>query len=125
MADEQEAFTVAAVRGALQSEQSTATQHVERAASRWQSTHDWLNALVQPRFEAAEKEAEAITAADPRPLAGVPVSIKDCFPLAGLRTTLGIEPRREQVDQRDCQLVQQIRASGAVIVGKANVPQAL
>lgn len=125
MADEQEAFTVAAVRGALQSEQSTATEHVERAASRWQATHDWLNALVQPRFEAAEKEAAAITAADPRPLAGVPVSIKDCFPLAGLRTTLGIEPRREQLDQRDCQLVQQIRASGAVIVGKANVPQAL
>ena len=98
--------------------------------ARHQATHAALNALIQPRHAAALEEAEAVTAAiaaggPPRPLAGVTVSVKECFPVRGLLTTLGIASRRGPVDAIDASIVTRLRAAGAVIVGKANVPQAM
>lgn len=89
-----------------------------------------LNAVVQPRQREAEAEAEAIDAAvaaghPPLPLAGVPVSVKECFPVRGLITTLGIRGRRGCVDVDDADLVRRLREAGAVVIGKANVPQAM
>ena len=86
--------------------------------------HGRLNALVQPRFAAARMEAAAIgrTAG---PLGGVPVSVKECFPVRGLATTLGIMGRRGCRDDDDAGIVERLRAVGAVVVGKANVPQAM
>jgi fatty acid amide hydrolase len=89
--------------------------------TRHRETHGRLNALVQERFEAAAAEAGTSSG----PLAGVPMSVKECFAVAGLRTTLGIAARREAVDAADADLVARLRAAGAVVVGKANVPQAM
>jgi fatty acid amide hydrolase len=58
-------------------------------------------------------------------LAGVPVSVKECFPVRGLSTTLGIVARRGMRDTADASLVARMRSLGAIVVGKANVPQAL
>lgn len=90
-------------------------------------THARLNALILPRHDAAAREAAAIDAGDRRslPLAGVPVSVKECFPVAGLPTTLGIRRRTGMVDTADCGLVLRLRRAGALLVGKANVPQAM
>lgn len=98
--------------------------------ARHQATHAALNALIQPRHAAALAEAQAVTAAiaagsPPGALAGVPVSVKECFPLRGMFTTLGIVSRRGAVDTVDASIVTRLRAAGAVIVGKANVPQAM
>ncbi len=89
-----------------------------------------LNALVQPRHDAAARDAAACDeprAADGRGglLAGVPVSVKECFPVRGMLTTLGIPSRRGCVDGGDAWLVERLRAAGAIVVGKANVPQAM
>lgn len=89
-----------------------------------------LNALVQQREAAARTEAEACEAVVRRsarrpPLAGVPVSVKDCFPVAGLATTLGIPARRSAVDVCDAPLVIRLRDAGAIVVGKSNVSQAM
>ncbi len=84
-----------------------------------------LNALVQPRWEAAAEEARGIAAGDGRRLAGVPVSVKECFPVAGLQTTLGIPARRGCRDTADGDLVVRLRAAGGLCIGKANVPQAM
>ena len=116
---------VVATRNDIRAGERSASGELAGVFDRWQQTHGWLNALVQPRFEAAAPEAGLIHASDLRPLAGVPVSVKDCFAVEGLSTTLGILPRRDLEDRRDSLLVQRLRAGGAVIVGKANVPQAL
>jgi fatty acid amide hydrolase len=58
-------------------------------------------------------------------LAGVPVSVKECFPVRGLVTTLGIAGRRAAADSSDAAIVTRLRAAGALIIGKANVPQAM
>ncbi len=93
--------------------------------SRWRETHARLNALVQPRHDEAAAEAARIEPGDGRPLAGVPVSVKECFPVRGLLTTLGIEPRRDARDEATAWLVERLQAAGAVVVGKDNVPQAM
>ncbi len=93
--------------------------------SRWRATHEHLNALVQSRHEEAAAEAARIEPGDARPLAGVPVSVKECFPVRGLLTTLGIEAHRDARDEASAWLVERLQAAGAVVVGKDNVPQAM
>ena len=53
-------------------------------------------------------------------LAGMPVSVKDCFDLTGTPTTLGLRDNREAAPA-DSWLVQQLRAAGAVITGKTHM----
>ena len=59
---------------------------------------------------------------DTRPLLGVPIAIKDDTDVAGEITAHGTsaygEPARE-----DAEVVRRLRAAGAVIVGKTNVPE--
>jgi len=54
---------------------------------------------------------------------GVPVSVKDCFDLAGAPTTCGVRFYRDLngAAARDSWLVEQLRAAGAVIVGKTHL----
>ena len=113
--------SVAQIRVALAAGHDGPAAAIAAAAARHFETHPRLNALVQPRF--AEAAAEAAAAVGP--LAGVPVSIKECFPVAGMRTTLGITGRRAAIDAADASLVARLKAAGAVVVGKANVPQAM
>ncbi len=61
---------------------------------------------------------------DGRPnLWGLPISVKDCFDLAGSPTTCGIHFYRDLNGRvvRDSWLVEQLRAAGAVIVGKTHL----
>jgi len=90
--------------------------------ARHQACHSHLNALVQPRHAAAEMEAASAATGL---LAGVPVSIKDCFPVRGLLTTLGIPGFAREPDAEDAEIVRRLRNAGAIIVGKANVPQVM
>lgn len=89
--------------------------------ARHRATHGRLNALVQPRHAAAVAEIGDVAGL---PLGAVPVSVKECFPVRGTLTTLGI-PHRDREDDHDAEIVVRLRAAGAVIVGKANVPQAM
>ena len=61
---------------------------------------------------------------DGRPsLWGVPIAVKDCFDLAGAPTTCGTRfyRNRNGIATRDSWLVGQLRAAGAVIVGKTHL----
>jgi aspartyl-tRNA(Asn)/glutamyl-tRNA(Gln) amidotransferase subunit A len=58
------------------------------------------------------------------PLAGLPVSIKDLYDVAGETTLAGSIVRRgEPVAARDSVAVQRLRAQGAAIVGKTNMTE--
>lgn len=62
------------------------------------------------------------------PLAGVPVVVKDTMDMAGLPTTAGWAPLSSRaggfdlIPEVDSAVVARMRASGAVIIGKTNVP---
>jgi fatty acid amide hydrolase len=114
------AIAVAVAAGRLRAADVTAA-----AWRRHEAIHTRLNALVQPRFAEAALEAAAVDERPGGPLAGVPVSVKECFPVRELRTPLGIRRRSAAVDAADAEIVTRLRDAGAVIVGKANVPQAM
>lgn len=100
---------------------------VEAHITNIESFEPALNALVVPMFEQARREA---VEADRRrewgeplgPLHGVPVTVKECFHVAGTPSTIGLTHCREPVDV-DGVLVRRLRAAGAIILGKTNVPQ--
>lgn len=54
------------------------------------------------------------------PLHGVPFTVKDLIPTAGVRTTLGSVAHRDWVPDSDELSVARLRAAGAILVGKTN-----
>jgi aspartyl-tRNA(Asn)/glutamyl-tRNA(Gln) amidotransferase subunit A len=104
----------------------TALAHSNQNASR--NTYLWQDA-AWTRAEALRAEAMPRSSGGPfgdgrQPLWGLPVSVKDCFDLAGSPTTCGTSFYRDRdgIASRDSWLVEQLRAAGAVIVGKTNLP---
>lgn len=56
------------------------------------------------------------------PLHGVPITVKDALETAGLRTTSGAPELAGYVPARDATVVERLRAAGAVVFGKTNLP---
>jgi len=56
-------------------------------------------------------------------LDGIPVSVKDVEPMAGVRFTMGLKPFSDNVSDFDPLHVTAFRAAGAVILGKTNTPE--
>jgi amidase len=56
------------------------------------------------------------------PLHGVPMTIKDALETAGVRTTGGYPPLSSHVPKKDATAVARLKAAGAVLIGKTNVP---
>ncbi|WNG37538.1 amidase [Archangium violaceum] len=86
-----------------------------------------LNALVTvdgSRARARAREADAALARGEvwGPLHGVPVTVKDAFETAGLRTTSGFDRLARYVPRQDATVVARLKAAGAVLVGKTNLP---
>ncbi len=103
---------------------------VEAHLRRIEQLNPQLNAFVNLRTEQAREEARAAEAAVARgeplgPLHGVPVSIKSCIDVAGLRCEAGSRLRAGYVAATDAPLVQRLRAAGAIILGNTNVPDTL
>jgi amidase len=86
-----------------------------------------LNAIVTLNEEEARVRAQEADTALARdnvwgPLHGVPVTIKDSFATAGLRTTSGFPPLANYIPAKDATAVARLRAAGAVVLGKTNLP---
>lgn len=75
------------------------------------------------RQEAAHANAPRTRRSPPGALAGLPITIKDSFATQGLRTTSSFAPLAQHVPTADAAAVARLRAAGAVIVGKTNLPE--
>jgi len=53
-------------------------------------------------------------------LEGIPIAVKDVIATAGVRTTMGSRLFSDHVPSEDAQIVKQLKAAGANIVGKSN-----
>jgi Asp-tRNA(Asn)/Glu-tRNA(Gln) amidotransferase A subunit family amidase len=56
-------------------------------------------------------------------LLGLPVTVKDSIAVCGVRTTGGSWARRDHVPDEDASAVARLRAAGAIVLGKTNVPE--
>ena len=100
------------------------TEHIIRRIERHNPA---LNAIVTFTKTEALAQAKAADEALARdevlgPLHGVPITIKDCFEVAGVRTTAGAKRLSDHVPEEDAATVSRLRKAGAVILGKTNVP---
>jgi amidase len=105
----------------------TASDVLEMYLARIAKYNPALNAICtldEPGARARAREADAALARGELrgPLHGVPMTIKDALETAGLRTTGGYPPLANHVPKRDATAVARLRAAGAVLVGKTNVP---
>lgn len=71
----------------------------------------------------ADQAAARLEAGDERPLLGVPVAIKDDVDVAGEVTAYGSAAHDPAPRAADAEVVRRLRAAGAIVVGKTNVPE--
>jgi amidase len=110
----------------LRAKQVSSVELTDRAIARIEAHDAKLNAVVVRDFErarAAATEADkALARGEQRPLLGVPMTVKECADVAGLPTTWGI-PGTERIPvTEDAVTVTRLKAAGAVVLGKTNVP---
>jgi amidase len=121
--------TATSLARAIRNGKLTSREATESHLDRIGRLNGSLNALVVIDREGALKAARAAdrTAAKKGaklgPLHGVPITIKEAFDIAGLRTTSSHPPLKDNVAKTDATLVARLRAAGAVVLGKTNVPE--
>ena len=74
---------------------------------------------------ASERDADLDRGIVRGPLHGVPLTVKESFDVAGLKTTVNLPQLKENVARVDSFVVARARAAGACILGKTNVPTML
>ncbi|HZE60715.1 MAG TPA: amidase family protein [Burkholderiales bacterium] len=112
---------------AMRARRTTAAELVELHLSRIERHNPSLNAICTLDAPGARRRAREADAALARgelwgALHGVPMTIKDALETAGLRTTGGHPPLKDHVPTKDAPAVARLRAAGAILLGKTNVP---
>ena len=100
---------------------------MDACIARIEALNPAINAIAATDFERARAGARAAQAAVMRgdtlgPLHGLPLGVKDLQDTAGLLSTSGNIGRRGHVPLQDNALVARLRAAGAIVTAKTNVP---
>ncbi len=72
---------------------------------------------------AEARAADAVPQVQRGPLHGMPMAVKDLVATAGIPTSQGSPIFAGQVPERDDLLAARLRAAGAILIGKTNVPE--
>jgi len=118
-----------ALVAALAARQVGALELAEAAIARIEARDGAINAVVVRDFDRAREAARAADAAlargERRPLLGLPMTVKESHDIAGLPSTWGSPGFQDYVAERDSVGVARLKAAGAVVLGKTNVPPML
>ena len=125
-------FTLSATELAhlLASREASSAELVRAHLSRIDAVDGRIHAFTevfreQAMAQAEERDAERQRGAVRGPLHGLPISVKECFDIAGRATTLGLPSWRGRVAEEDAVLVAALRAAGAVVLGRTNLSQTM
>lgn len=114
---------------ALRAGEVTSVELTDEAITRIERDDKAINAICVPDFDRAREASRGADRArargEDRPLLGVPVTVKESYNIAGLPTTWGMPPHRDYIPAEDAVQVSRLRAAGAVVLGKTNVPLGL
>lgn len=118
--------TLRALAAAVRAGHRSAVELIELSLERI-AAYDALGAVVAVDADRALAQARAVDAGHDigaGPLAGLPVLVKDNTDVAGLRTTHGSTLFADAPPaQADAPVVARLRAAGAIVVGKTNLPE--
>lgn len=113
---------------AIRTRELSPVEVVDAVLDRIERLNPRLNAYCTVVADAARqqaKEAEVmVMRGDTRgPLHGVPIGMKDIMLTKGIRTTFGSKMYEHFVPGEDATVVERLKAAGAILVGKTNVPE--
>lgn len=119
--------SAAELAAAFRAGETTPVAHLEGLEARIASINPRLNAIIAFAADAGAQAAESaarLRAGHPRSaLEGVPIVVKDNILAKGLPCVWGSRVFRDYVPAVDELPVERLRAAGAVILGKTNVPE--
>lgn len=112
----------------IRAREISAVEVTEVALARMEVLEPHIHAFCTPTPELARETAAGVDAAIARgeavgPLAGVPIGIKDLVATKGIPTVMGSAVYRDFIPDEDDVVVERLKAAGAVILGKTNVPE--
>ncbi|NML17936.1 amidase [Azohydromonas caseinilytica] len=121
-------LTAVEMRRRIGARQLSPVELLEACIARIEAVNPYVNAVTATCFERARAEARAAEQAVMRGetlglLHGLPLGVKDLEETAGLLTTYGSPIHRGNVPAADNVLVARLRAAGAIVAGKTNVPE--
>ena len=113
----------------IRNREASATEVMTAFLSQIERVNPKVNALCtfvgeEAALRAArEADARLAKGQTPGPLHGLPHAVKDLVPTAGIRTTFGSRIYKDFVPDIDGLIVKRLKAAGAIIIGKTNVPE--
>ena len=111
---------------ALASGRVSSRELVDSAIARIEALDSKINAVVVRDFDGARAAAAAAAATlargDRQSLLGLPITVKESFNVAGLPTSMGEPKFKDRRPTADTLAVERLKAAGAVILGKTNLP---
>jgi aspartyl-tRNA(Asn)/glutamyl-tRNA(Gln) amidotransferase subunit A len=104
----------------------TSSQLVEDCLAQIEAVNPATNAFIlvmadEARRQAQEADRERAAGRDRGPLHGIPVSIKDLMDVRGTETTAASRVRGGRLADQDAPCIANLRAGGAVLIGKTNL----
>jgi len=126
--DEVLSKTAVELRRLIGSKELSPVELLEACIERIAQINPAVNAVTATCYERARKEAKAAEKAAQQGealgiLHGLPTGIKDLEETGGLLTTFGSQLYRDYVPAHDSAMVARVRAAGAIVIGKTNVPE--
>jgi amidase len=114
-----------ALSGRLARREVSAAEVMAAVLDRIERVNPALNAIVSLRDRDALMAEARVADASPRKgwLHGIPVAVKDLAETAGIATTMGSPILAGNVPKADCGMVARMKAAGAIVIGKTNVPE--
>lgn len=122
-------MSAAEIARKIKAKSISVTETVETHIQRIKEVNPLINAVITPMFEQARQQAKEADAhitehgtEELPPLFGVPVTIKDCWAVEGVRFTGGSSYHRDDIAESDAEVVRRFKEAGAIILGKTNLP---
>ncbi|MEH2503619.1 amidase [Bradyrhizobium sp. AZCC 1578] len=120
-------LSAAEMASLIRSKKVSAKEAATAALARLDAVNPKINAVVDHRPEDVLSQAAAIDAAigrgeDAGPLGGVPVTVKVNIDQQGFPTTNGLKLQRDAIAKSNSPVIDNLRKSGAVILGRTNCP---
>jgi amidase len=120
-------LSAAEIASLIRSKKVSAKEAATAALARLDAVNPKINAVVDHRPEDVLAQASAVDAAigrgeDAGPLGGVPVTVKVNIDQQGFATTNGLKLQRDAIAKSNNPVIDNLRKSGAVILGRTNCP---